>query len=86
MIGIILIRMDLNAPLKVGFCVYTSTLNATSTVGESQGKGGFWRFDSQSLEVWGLTYTRTAHSLICIVPIIPSICATQETIISFPSV
>ena len=39
MIGIILIRMDLNAPLKVGFCIYTSTLNATSTVGESQGKG-----------------------------------------------
>ena len=41
MIGIILIRMDLNAPFKVGFCVFTSTLNATSTVGESQGKGGF---------------------------------------------
>ena len=39
MIGIILIRMDLSAPLKVGFCVYTSTFNTTSTVGESQGKG-----------------------------------------------
>lgn len=38
-IGIILVRMASSALLMVAFCVYVSTLNTYSTVGESQGKG-----------------------------------------------
>ena len=38
-IVIILVRMASSALLMVAFCVYISTLNTYSTVGESQGKG-----------------------------------------------
>ena len=38
-IGTILIRMASSALLMVAFCIYISTLNTYSTVGESQGKG-----------------------------------------------
>ena len=81
-IGIILIRIASSALLMVAFCIYISTLNTYSTVGESQGKGKEAFEDSRARN---LKFDDDLIPELHIVPIIPSICVT-ETSISFPSV
>ena len=77
-----LIRMASSALLMVAFCIYISTLNTYSTVGETQGKG---KEASEDSTARSLKFDDDLILELHIVPIIPSICVTG-TSISFPSV